>query len=192
MDTEVWKPVVGYEGLYEASNFGKIKSLWNWNSSNSLRKVLSPNNMKIKYKQVYLSKRWKGNTNLVHRIVAKAFIPNPEDKPQVNHINWIKTDNRVENLEWCTRSENSLHAYRQLWKIFWFRKSKFCHNRWKILWLSNSSKMVAQMDINWYILNKFSCWKEASIITKINRWNISACCLGRRNYAGGFKWGFII
>lgn len=64
------------------------------------------------YKHVRLSKNNRPRTQVVHRIVAKAFIENPESKPQVNHINGVKDDNRVDNLEWCTQSENMLHAYR--------------------------------------------------------------------------------
>lgn len=118
---EVWKPIEGYEGLYEVSNFGRIKSL--------RRDVAIPNQRlgtvgyrtypeRIKpcvknrygYYQVTLSKEAKSRTFRVHRLVALAFIPNPDNKPYINHIDGNKKNNRIENLEWCTASENNWHA----------------------------------------------------------------------------------
>lgn len=105
---EIWKPVVGYEGLYEVSSLGRAK----WLKHN---KILKPFLMQKRYLMVNLSKEWIVKNITIHRMVVKAFIPNPKNKPQVNHKNWIKTDNRLENLEWCTSSENHLHSYHELW-----------------------------------------------------------------------------
>jgi hypothetical protein len=111
---EIWKPVVGYEELYEVSNFGNIKSLcrlsWNGHSfilreERILKTTKNPNG----YLQIILSKNNKQKTFFIHRIITHSFIPNPENKPQVNHKNGDKLDNRIENLEWATSSENLRH-----------------------------------------------------------------------------------
>lgn len=108
---EEWKPVVGYEGLYEVSSLGRVRSLDRYvknNYSYWLRKgkVLSPEKNKDGYLLVSLCCNGKRYLRTVHRLVAEAFIPNPDNLPEVNHINEDKSNNRVENLEWCTRKYN--------------------------------------------------------------------------------------
>jgi len=99
---EIWKPITNYEGLYEISNTGRVKSI-------RKNKILKRSNV-TSYFRVILAKGNKKYTLSAHRLVAEAFIPNPHNKPQVNHINGIKNDNRVENLEWVTQFENMKHA----------------------------------------------------------------------------------
>jgi hypothetical protein len=116
METEIWLPVVGYEGLYEVSNFGRVKNLNKLAKTNGggvrcyTEKILRLQKRSAGYAQVGLRKSKRQTSKLVHRLVAAAFIPNPENKPCVNHKNSNRFDNRVENLEWCTPAENLQHA----------------------------------------------------------------------------------
>jgi hypothetical protein len=115
---ETWKPVKGYEGFYEVSNLGRVKSLERVVMLGYERKgkrlypeaILRAADNMHGYLQVNLCINSKPRMSKVHRLVAEAFLPNPNNYPQVNHINAIKTDNRPENLEWCNNSMNQLHA----------------------------------------------------------------------------------
>lgn len=111
--TEIWKDIEGYEGLYQVSNMGRIKSLKYNNGSTIYDRELirKPNQLKNGYCNIILNKNGKAKAYRIHRLVAKAFVPNPENKDQINHINMIKNDNRAENLEWVTGSENMLKCY---------------------------------------------------------------------------------
>jgi hypothetical protein len=101
---EIWKDINGFD-KYKISNQGRIKSL-KWGKE----RILKPGG-NGRYVIVILSLKCKASSFLVHRLVAKAFIENPENKPNINHVNGIKTDNRAVNLEWCTQLENIQHSY---------------------------------------------------------------------------------
>jgi hypothetical protein len=107
---EIWKDIKGYEDHYKISNLGRVKSLFDKNQKRR-DKILNAALTRCGYLRTVLANHGKVRSLYIHRLVAAAFVPNPEDKAQVNHINGIKTDNYFKNLEWCSQSENMKHAY---------------------------------------------------------------------------------
>jgi hypothetical protein len=116
MEQEIWKDIKGYKGKYQVSSIGRVKSLQRistFNNSKGLKKEIIIKTWNDEgYIRVKLSNNSVEKTYRVHRLVANEFLENPFNKSQVNHKNGIKTDNSVENLEWVTNSENSIHAFK--------------------------------------------------------------------------------
>lgn len=156
-----WKPVVGYEGFYEISDNGEIKSLIK-------NRLLKPCIHKKGYLVVTLTKGNAHKHYYVHRLVAAAFIPNIDNKEQVNHIDGNKHNNCVENLEWCNDAENRMHAYKN-----GLRKMEELIE-------------VEMVSIDGNFIDKFPSISEASRRTGINIGNISRCCNGGCKTAGGY------
>lgn len=120
---EIWKDIVGYEGLYQVSNLGRVKSLDRIDASGHRRKgkILKPRINHDGYVQINLHKNSIRKTVSVHRIVAIAFIPNTENKREVNHVDENKANNHVSNLQWCSPKENVNHG------TCIERRAKTCH-----------------------------------------------------------------
>lgn len=119
---EIWKDIIGYEGFYQISSLGNLKSLSRPATSPTGYSYMTKESFpllqfdKDGYHQYALSKNGIRKTKRIHRLVAESFLANPNNKKQINHKNGIKTDNSVENLEWCTHSENEQHAHKNGYK----------------------------------------------------------------------------
>lgn len=123
---EIWKDIKGYEGIYQISSLGNVKSLYGWDGHAYItrEKILHPAPTTTGYYKVKLVKDGHRKDHKIHRLVADAFISNPMNKKQVNHKDGNKLNNDVNNLEWCTASENSQHSYQTgLKKTFYISKS---------------------------------------------------------------------
>ena len=159
---EVWKDIKGYEGLYQVSNIGRVKSLTRTNCRKE--NILKQTNRGNGYYCVSLSKNNIVKTFCVHRLVAEAFIPNPNNFPCVNHINEDKLDNRVENLEFCTIQYNS--SYGSVCQ----RLSQIHTNR------TDMSKPVLQYDLEGNFIKEWPSTREIERILGYNNAFISGCC----------------
>jgi len=167
---EIWKPVVGYEGLYDASNIWNVKSL---KFNRTWKEKLLKGRIWNWYLRVCLYKDLLHNNFTIHRIIAQTFIPNTENKPCVNHINWIKTDNRVENLEWVTNKENTKHAFDN-----------------SLMDWQTTAKKVYQYTLGLEFIQEFSSASSASRITGIHSSWITACCRWEYKTSWWFIWKY--
>lgn len=186
MEKEVFKDVLGYEGLYQVSNLGRVKSLKRKNifycalkkeylERPTKEKILSFNKSKRGYFQVCLTKNGKSKTYTVHRLVAEVFIDNPLNKKTVNHIDGNKENNCANNLEWTTIGENIRHAFD-----------------------NGLSKPHNQRKINQYDFddNYIKTWNSITDFLKekgldLESSGITNCCKGRQKTAYGFKWKYV-
>lgn len=184
---QIWKAVPDYEGLYEVSSEGNVRSLnrfVNGRNGKKLKKGKDCKPFKRKYLSVTLSKEGKTRQYSIHRLVALAFLDKPASLDEINHIDGIKDNNNVTNLEWCNRSQNLKHAIANgLFKPPQPTKGKFGkeHNR---------SIEVIQFDLNGAIINTFGSANEAARITGFIQTGISKCCRGELKTHKGFVWKY--
>lgn len=194
MGEEIWKPVEGYEGRYEVSNMGRVKSL----AKNGRKDYILHPVQRIRgryhktiYRHVQLvdaygNRKWK----YAHILVARAFIPNPENKPFVDHILGTEYGDCVKNLRWCTGEENIQFdlARRHISegqkgdRSHWYGKFGRNHSR---------SKPVAQYAKDGTLLHVFDGFHEAARQTGILQSCISSACAGRTKSAGGYIWKYV-
>ena len=189
---EIWKDIKGYKGKYQVSNIGRVKRLSRrmkterWikkvGRNTTKEKILSSIKKSIGYTQVNLGKKGKMRVYLIHRLVGEAFIPNPENKSQINHKDGNKSNNRIDNLEWVTPRENDLHSYRVLGHTGW-TKGRFGRKH-------PTSKPVLQKTLDGRLIRKWECALDAVREGGFDSGNISHCCRGEHKQHKGFIWEY--
>ena len=211
---EIWKDIPEYEGLYQVSNFSRVKSL-NYKRSGK-EKILKTYKDKYGYLILHLHNNSKGKTHFVHRLVALAFLENPENYPMINHKDESRDNNCVGNLEWCDCKYNLNYGSRNIrlrktkkgkplteehkQKLRKTKKGKYSENSWMFgKHLSEEHKQKISKAISKPIL-QFTLdsvfireWQSATIASKelnINQSNITACCKGRYKSAGMYIWRY--
>lgn len=166
---EIWADIKGYEGKYQVSNKGRVKSL-NYGNTGT-EKLMRIANGRKGYKIICLTKNNKRKSAKVHRLVAEAFIPNPYNFPTVNHKDEDKSNNCAENLEWCTFEYNIRYGTRS----------------------ERTGTPVRQLDLNGAVIAEYKTASEAMRKTGADSSHIARCCRGEPHYntAKGYKWEFV-
>lgn len=183
MQNEIWKDIKGYEGIYQVSNLGNVRSLDRYgfikgNKTFFKGKQLKQKTDKRKYKRVSLCKEGKQRTITVHRLVMESFVENIFNYPCINHKDENPSNNKLDNLEWCTQKYNINYGT---------CREKIKKNHKSQINCESTSKKVINLDTN----EIFPSIHEAGRRFKINFQNIYKCCKGKRNTAGGYRWGYL-
>lgn len=171
---EIWKPVTGYEGCYEVSNLGRIKSLARHSTPTRIVKAVID---KYGYLRITLCKNSKCRNVLVHRLVAMEFVENLDGKPQVNHKDENKTNNVADNLEWVTCLENNNYGTRNV------RVSKSKRNK--------NCKKILQLDMEGNIIKEWVSISEVYRQFGYDTGLLSKCCKGMKKSAYGYLWTYV-
>lgn len=179
MKKEVWKTVIGHEG-YEISNYGRLRSKERKVVYKDGRvgvfkgKIMKPMLTHKGYYKYHLSSNGYRTSKQAHRLVAEMFIPNPENKPQVNHKDGDKLNNYVDNLEWVTNEENHQH--------------KLENNLYPT---THIPKQVGKFDLEGKLLETFPSIYAAAKSVEARQWEVSRCVNGQRKTFKGFVWKFV-
>lgn len=178
MSKEIWKDIFGYEGLYQVSDQGRVKSLErkvrHWRGERTVKeRILKPSVDKDGYLKVSLCDRKNKKNFFVHRLICEVFHENPDNKPQVNHLNEDKSDNRAYNLEWSTPRENN---------NFGTRNERIAKTQ---------SKPVGQYTLDGELIKVWASAREVKSQTGFYQTNIGAVANGKLKQAYGFVWKYI-
>lgn len=178
-ENEIWKPIEGYEGLYEISSYGRIYSYPRLGTKGG---IIKPNNLNTneKYLKVKISKNGVIKKQPVHKLVAVTFIPNPNNYPCVNHKDENKRNNNVDNLEWCTIEYNDNYGTR----------NQRIAEKNKIVQQNKRGKTVLQYTLDGEFVAEYPSIREAERQTNISNQHIGMCCKGLQKTAGGFVWKY--
>lgn len=190
MEEEIWRPVEGFEGMYEVSNLGRVRGLdrivGSNNSASGFRKwkgrIIAPDIMKDGYYKIGLHKDGKKHLKALQRVVAQAFVPGrTEEKKIVNHIDCNPANNRADNLEWCTYAYNSTYAgaKEKAWATRMAKGSRY-PNPPKAVEAWRDGKLVA----------RFASLREAGAFCNRTPTSIMYCCKGVTKQAAGFEWRY--
>lgn len=170
---EIWKDIAGYEGLYQVSNTGKVRSFIRKSELQSPWHLIKPHITRgYAFIALYTNKVKRSKNFLLHRLVAQAFIPNPNNYPEINHKDENKLNNAVDNLEWCTRSYNMCYGTAR------FRQG------------ISASAQVEQLTIENIPIAHYCSVPIAAKINGIDASSIHKCCNNKRESAGGYKWRY--
>ena len=195
---EIWKDIEGYEGLYQVSNYGNIKSLSRvvknaYGIHRTEEKILKPQMKKKGYFQIQLSKDGKRKQMFVHRLVMENFVPNPNNYPCINHKDENHINNKLENLEWCTYSYNNtyndLHHRKMKNYNYEERNKKVDYKRINEILMQYRRKIVYQYDLEGNFIKEWKSGAEpikAGIATK----TIYDCLVGKQKQHKGYKWSY--
>ena len=193
MEQEIWKDIEGYEGKYQVSNCGRVKSLGRYiekkgQSPAYLQERILSTRMLNGYKMVHLCSNNKEKTFSVHRLIAIAFIHNPNNFPHIDHINTIRTDNRVENLRWVNRSMNMMNEITHKKRSeYWKEKTK----KGKNILVERKKRKVIALDENYNIVYKFNTITEAAKFINRSHANICVACKDIHKTCKGLHWQYV-
>lgn len=186
---EIWKDIEGYEGLYQISSYGRVKSL-NY-QNRGVERVLVPKCNNSGRLWVELARDKKRKPMLIHRLVGMAFIPNPNNYPQINHIDENPKNNCVDNLEWCTAEYNiqySLHSPRRH-QLNGERKHRGYKKKTDRVYKKRTQRIV-QLDLSGNVVRVWDNLVSIRHETGWNDWHIEECCKGNRHKAKGYIWRY--
>lgn len=191
---EIWKDVVGYEGLYMVSNYGRIKTVErdcfvsgkNHHTLHINERILPVSKFKNGYLNRTLSKNGITKTYKVHRLVARAFLGEPLERQVVNHKDHNRSNNRLDNLEYVTHKEN----IKDMWEFSHNTKIRETAKRTIKFAIEKNKKKVNQYSKDGTYIKTWESITDASIHTKANISHISQCCNGQRKSSGGYVWRF--
>lgn len=179
MQEEIWKDIKGYEGFYQVSNLGKVRSFPRRGTYKTIY-ILKPRKTHKGYLQVILTKNNKPKSFSIHRLVAKTFISNLNNYPQVNHIDGNKLNNCVDNLEWCTNEHNMKEACRLGLRDHIYKKGKE----------NPRSVVINQYNFQGKFIKKWYCVRDIERELNFDNRNICACARHKKKSAYGFIWRY--